>query len=259
MAAAFSMMKDTFVVIDSTNHFRVILPYSYDFDDFTASKDWSKMFVTKLLKYHSGNCHSLPFLYKIVVEEMGETAHLALAPNHIYLKLYSQKDGWYNTELTSGSFPIDAWLMASGYIHLSAIQNGIYMDTLSLRQSVALCVVDLAQGYKRKFGNDSAGFVLQCCNLALQHFPVYINALILKAETEKNVFESYMKVNHIIYPKDALSNTSARNLYDDFEKLYAKIYELGYRKIPDEMYAQWLSELNVEKEMYNNRKISTFK
>ena len=74
-----------------------------------------------------GNCHSLPFLYKILAEELGAKANLALAPNHIYIKHWNEKDGWYNTELTSGIFPIDSWLMASGYIHLDAVANKLYM------------------------------------------------------------------------------------------------------------------------------------
>jgi hypothetical protein len=49
-------------------------------------------------------------------------------------------------------FPIDAWLMASGFIHLSSIQNAIYMDTLSTKQSIAACMVDLAQGYEKAVG-----------------------------------------------------------------------------------------------------------
>ncbi|MFN8323681.1 MAG: hypothetical protein U0T74_13550 [Chitinophagales bacterium] len=258
-ASVFSIMKDTLPVMLSDSQIVYYLPYGYDFDDFEGNNNWSKMFVTKLLDTHSGNCHSLPFLYKIIAEEMNETAHLALAPNHIYIKHFSKKDGWYNTELTSGTFPIDAWLMASGYIHLSAVQNGIYLDTLSLKQSIALCVIDLANGYKRKFGNDSTTFILKCCELALKNFPIYINALILKAETEKSIFENYMKQNNIAYAKETFSNPNAKKLYDEFEGLYGRIYELGYRKMPDAMYAKWLNELNVQKEKYTNQKISTFK
>ncbi len=258
-ASIFTMMKDTLPILSASLDTFYHLPYAYDFDDFTGNNNWSKMFVTKLLESHSGNCHSLPFLYKIIAAEMGETAHLALAPNHIYIKHYSKKDGWFNTELTSGSFPIDAWLMASGYIHLSAVQNGIYLDTLGIKQSIALCALDLAQGYKRKFGKDSTAFVLKCCNLSLQYFPTYINALLLKAETKKSILENYMKENHIPYAKETFNNPNAKKLFEDFETLYAKIYEFGYRKMPDKMYADWLNELHVQKEKFSNKKISTFR
>ncbi|MCB6089733.1 hypothetical protein LIT77_13560, partial [Flavobacterium psychrophilum] len=62
------------------------LPLKYDFEDFNGDKNWSKMFVTKLLKTGTGQCHSLPLLYLTLAEEIGATAYLALAPKHSYIK-----------------------------------------------------------------------------------------------------------------------------------------------------------------------------
>jgi hypothetical protein len=148
--AVFKLMTDTNKYRIDSARYMITNPYSYDFEDFWGERDWAKMFVLKLIETNKGNCHSLPFLYKMICEELGTKAYLALAPNHIYIKHYSEVHGWYNTELTSGLFPIDAWIMASGYIHLSAVQNRLYMDTLSEKQSVAICLVDLAKGYERK-------------------------------------------------------------------------------------------------------------
>jgi len=72
-------MKDSTAI----NGFR---PYVYDFDDFMGDKDWTKQFVTKLMRTHTGNCHSLPYLYKILCEEIGAKASLVLGPNHVYIK-----------------------------------------------------------------------------------------------------------------------------------------------------------------------------
>ena len=112
--------------------------------------------------------------------------YMALAPNHIYIKLFTEKTGWFNTELTSASFPIDEWLMASGYINIEAIQNGIYMDTLSEKQSLALCILDLAKGYDRTYPINDGAFIVKCCDLALTHYPKSLNARILKAETKRS-------------------------------------------------------------------------
>lgn len=120
------------------------------------------MFVTKLLKKWKGNCHSLPYLYKILTDEFNVPCHLAFAPNHIYIKLFSEKSGWYNTELTSGTFPIDAWIIALGHVTIDAIRNTLYMDTLSNKQAVANCLVDLAQGYLHKYDKDNPEFVIKC-------------------------------------------------------------------------------------------------
>ena len=230
--------------------------YVYDFTDFDGKENWTQMFVTKLLQTHSGNCHSLPFLYKILVEENNEKANLALAPNHIYIKHQIKKGGWYNTELTSGVFPIDAWLMASGYIKLEAVQNGVYMKALNDKESIAICLTDLAQGYHKRFGTRNGEFILQCCELALQYFPNNINALLLKAETYNTLFQTMLLKSNLGSANQLLTNPEAKVLFDKMEKNYSNIHQLGYRKMPDKMYAEWLLSLKSEKAKYQNKTLN---
>jgi len=254
-AAIFKVMTDS-NYFDIENTLYLHEPFSYDFDDVFGQEDWSQMFVTKLLATNKGNCHSLPYLYKILAEELGEKAHLALAPNHIYIKHHSKKTGWYNTELTSGSFPIDAWLMASGYIHLDAIRNGVYMDTLSQKESLALTLVDLAKGYERKFGVQDGAFMLKAANRALEVNPDFINALLLKAETQKKLFENEMLLRGMKNPNDLIEQSEEyRNLFLEMQNFYVKIHKLGYRQMPEEMYVDWLMSLEKEKERYKNKAI----
>jgi hypothetical protein len=252
-AAIYYVMRDSIPVLGAAGDTTFTIPFRYDFEDIWGDKDWTKMFVSKLLVTRTGNCHSLPYLYKILAEEIGAKAYLSLAPHHVYIKNWSKRDGWYNTELTSGYFPIDAWIMASGYIHLSAIQNGIYMDTLSNQQSLALCLLDLAKGYERKY--DDTQFVLQCAELALQYYPHCANALLLKGETLKKQFEGMMKQLRAEYPKDLFDMPEAKALFDEMNKTYLKAHQLGYRTMPKEMYLAWLTELEQEKEKYINPKI----
>ena len=105
-AAVFTVMKDTVPIEVEKGNVIYNLPLTYDFEDITGENDWTKMFVSKLLMAYKGNCHSLPYLYKILVEELGGKAYLAYAPNHIYIKQHSEAFGWYNTELTSGMSPL---------------------------------------------------------------------------------------------------------------------------------------------------------
>lgn len=257
-AAVFRLMTDSVkFTLDTTNYF-VSEPYRYDFDDFWGEKRWEKMFVTKLLRTHAGNCHSLPFLYKILCEELGGHAYLAMAPNHIYIKQWSKKTGWYNTELTSRYFPIDAWIMASGYVHLSSVQNRLYMDTLSQQQSIAVCLTDLAKGFQRKFPDDIE-FVDECVSTALKYYPNYINALLLKAEISKRRFERLMSKAGAKYPSDLFHDPESKELFQFMEARYMEIHSLGYRMMPREMYISWLSDLRHEKDKYLNKTvISTF-
>jgi hypothetical protein len=232
--AVFVFMTDT-VPIQTENSIFAHTPVEYNFDDFSGQKEWSSMFVSTLMQTKKGNCHSLPFLYKMIMDELGQDAYLSLAPNHIYIKARNKRIGWYNIELTCGDFPTDAWLMASGYIHLDALKNGIYMDTLSLKQSIALCLVDLAQGYQAKFGIRDGSFILQCCETALKHFPDYINALLLKAETLTALYRQSL----------ARSNEN-KELSVRMNELYAHIHQSGYRKMPQNMYLNWLNSMGTQ-------------
>lgn len=246
--AIFTLMKDTIFLVDK---FPFHTPFQYDFNDFLGEENWSNQFVTKLLITGSGNCHSLPYLYKILANELDTETYLSLAPNHIYLKHRSKEWGWYNTELTSGEFPTDAWVKASGYITIDAIRSGIYMDTLGEKESVALCVYDLAKGYLAQTDNYLDGLVLNCCDLVLKHHPTNINAIILKAETLRKQFEHFKLNNH---------QEKAQKVFAEMQQLYVKGLEMGYREMPKKMYLAWLSSINEQKEKYVNKEINrTFK
>ncbi len=254
-AALFSVMKDSIAIQDTEGNLFKYIPYTYDFVDIWGHGDWKNMFVSKLLATRKGNCHSLPYLYKILAEELDAEAYLALAPNHIYIKHQKEEGGWYNTELTTGIFPFDSWLMASGYIHLDAITNKLYMEALSDKQSIALCLVDLAQGFERKFPKNNGSFIQKCVDAALQQYPTYANALILKAETYKKQLEKEADVENGALDSKALQDKTFRNKFLSLQNNYMQIHELGYRRMPKEMYLNWLTSLREEREKFENKEI----
>ncbi len=230
--AAFIFITDSVPVIINNELF-IHPPFEYNFDDFAVKEDWTNMFVSTLMETKKGNCHSLPILYKLIMNELGKEAWLALAPNHMYIKVNNKRVGWYNIELTNGDFPTDAWLMASGYIHLDAIRNGIYMKALTDKESVAMCLIDLAQGYQRKFGTEDGSFIIKCCDTALEHFPNYINAMLLKAETMTNLYLTLEE------------SGEKERLFSEMNALYTQIHESGYRKMPENMYQNWLNSMGT--------------
>ncbi|KAA0127229.1 hypothetical protein FY557_13745 [Chryseobacterium sp. SN22] len=235
-------------------------PFHYDFKDIFGHNDITNLFVSKLLMTKEGNCNSMPYLYKILAEELGVDANLALAPSHVYIKHQIKSDGWYNTELTSGIFPQDSWLMASGYIHLDAIKNGVFMKALNNKESLALCLFDLAQAYNRNFPDNDGEFVLKTINRALEIYPNFAKALILRAETHKAQFAKLMDQQNLSSTnpeniKKAQQDPKAKELMQLMTKEYTHIYELGYRQMPEEMYLDWLVSLKTEREKYENKKL----
>ncbi|PZU88624.1 MAG: hypothetical protein DI529_05345 [Chryseobacterium sp.] len=259
-AAIYSIMCQSLPVVvrDTVIQYR---PFTYDFSDVFGHKDITSLFVSKLLMTKKGNCNSLPYLYKILAEELGVDANLTLAPNHIYIKHHIKSEGWFNTELTSGIFPMDAWLMASGYIHLDAIQNGVFMKALTNKESLALCLFDLAQAYNRSFPKNDGAFVLQCTKRALQVYPNFSKALILEAETHKEQFENLMDKQNLktSNPENiqiaVQQSPKAKELFDLMNSEYGHIYDIGYRQMPEEMYLDWLVSLKTERNKYENKKL----
>jgi hypothetical protein len=244
-ASIFAIMCDT-IPINFNGKIYKYEPFGYDFGDVFGHSTKENLFVSKLLDTRKGNCHSLPYLYKILAEEIGIEANLALAPNHVYIKHKSIKDGWYNTELTSGIFPIDSWIMASGFVHIDAITNGVYMKALNNRESIALVLIDLADNYNTKFSKNNGEFVLKCCELAIKEYPNFATALILRAETHKK----------------QIAKETDKEKHDDFfkelEKEYAFIHKIGYRNMPEDMYLNWLVSLKIERNKYENKKLNIF-
>jgi len=124
----------------------------YDFENFMGDKDYESFMVSSLLKNKKGNCHSLPYLYKILAEEINVEAFLALAPMHIYIKHKDEKKQWWNLELTSGTFSRTSFIIESFNVSDAGMESGLYMKPLSLKESIALCLSDLLDYYDKKTG-----------------------------------------------------------------------------------------------------------
>jgi len=229
--SVFAFMTEKIPIFDGEK-IDTVYPFSYNYEDFAGQNDWSNMFVTTLMLTKKGNCHSLPYLYKIIMDELGEQSYLALCPNHLYIKAQNEQMGWYNIELTSSNFPTDAYLMSSGYVHLDAIRNGIYMKALTQQQSIALCLIDLAQGYIAKYGIGNGDFVLKCCETALKYFPDCIVALLLKSEVLLEIYQN--------------SEIQTEAQLAELTELAIKIHKLGYREMPDRMYQNWLNNMRSQ-------------
>lgn len=246
--AIFSIFRDTVLVKITTGRYHYYLkknPLSYNFNDPLGNQDWSSTFISTLLNSNNGNCRSLVYLYKILADEFGARCWMSLAPNHIYIRNYSEKTGWYNTELTSHTFPTDAWIMATGYVSPEAIRSGLYMDTLSNQQAMALCVLDLAKGYEFQTRNYYDGFILKCCDLVLQYHPSNPMALLLKAETLKKI---YLKEQ-----ADKVSNPSVT--FIAMQEAYVILATHGYREMSEKMYKQWLKAMTPNKSNFTNKRV----
>jgi hypothetical protein len=225
--ATFTYMTDTI----PENNFK---PYTYDFDDFYGKKNFTKQFITKLISSKNGNCHSLPFLYKLLCNEIGCPAYLALAPNHCYIKHPSEKGPWTNVEMTNASFPRDQWIMKTSATTIESIKQGVYMSALKPKEEIAFTLFDLANAYKHNYEYDA--FYLEVVRTGLKYYP---NSMELNSLLSNCLLDWIMKIKKQSKPDFVYGN----KLIAEYKKVYAKIDALGYKEMSKEQYNDWMQSM----------------
>ncbi len=221
------------------------LPYHYDYEDFRGEKDHTKQFVTKLLRTGTGQCHSLPLLYKLLADQLGVKAYISMAPNHSFIQVKDNTGRLYRYETTNGHFVTDAFHMTSGYIKAGALKSGAYLDTLTLKQNLASEVLDLALGYEHYYGYDA--FVDKCTALGLKYYPQGMQGHILAYDASLARFNR--AANKAAPPSFAAAMLvpELKTLWGEVERRKRTLDERGFEEMPKAQYNKWLQSLEVIK------------
>jgi tRNA(Ser,Leu) C12 N-acetylase TAN1 len=234
----FKFMSDTISVKLPNQDKRIThYPMTYDFKDCWADSTAENIFVTKLLRTQTGQCHSMPLLYLIIAEKLGSKAYLSYSPNHCYIKIPLEKGKFQNVELTSGILTSDAHVMLSGFVKSAAIENKIYMDTLGKKEVVASCLMDLANVYYRKFGYDN--FFKQCFETVLKYHPNNIQGLIGRSNYYNGLMEYIVKKNPGLNRINIKQIPLAYNAYLKADESWYYLQEISVEKMPRDKYQLW--------------------
>ncbi len=219
---------------------------SYDFDDFYGEKDWTKMFVSKILQTNSGQCHSLPLLYLCIAEQLHAKAYLSLAPNHSFIQYFDSKGMLRSFETTNGHLVSISWLMQSDAISSVAYKNKTYLDTLSQRKLFAECLADLQMAYIMKNGYDNFSQFLSQKILAIDS--ININALMCEANDAVYRFDDILTAIGNP-PKEELNRyPQLLEAYNNMVAAQQKVNQTGYQDMPKEQYIRWLKSIDREKQ-----------
>ena len=219
--------------------------FKYDLNDYMGEKDYTKMFVSKLLFTGSGQCHSMPLLYLILAEQVGAKAWLSLAPQHSYIQFPDNNGRLISFETTNGNIVSGTWLAQSGYINAKALKNKTYLDTLSQRNLYAHCLADLLLGYEAKYGYDD--FAEQITQKILQINPNNLTARLTQSNVQTQT--AMKKIKAVGTPKvvDLPNYPEAYKAYLAMHTIYNQIDDLGYQDMPKEAYQSWLKSIEKEK------------
>jgi hypothetical protein len=145
-------------------------PFTYNFSDIEVSEDFTQQFVSKVMQTHTGQCRSLPMYYRVLAEAVDAEAYIAYAPQHVFIR-YRDEDNlfpedWVNIELTSQQLVPEFAIKEHFGISEKTIENKVYLYPLTIKETIASQLADLALGYRRKYKiyND---FTLNCADKSL--------------------------------------------------------------------------------------------
>ncbi len=216
------------------------LPYNnhqkmvYDIDGLIDGNNEAH-FVSHLLKTNKGNCHSLPYLYKILADEMNVEACIATAPNHYYVKHHDEEGKWWNIELTTGTSSRTSWIIESFGVTDEAIESGLYLKPLDGKELIALCLCDLIGYYEQCTGRYYGEVVQKACDVGLQ----YTKASHL--QLWKNDEENYRL--GLAMKAKGIKSIDQIDKYPDLLKMYAEvearknyIKQMGYSSMTPQEY-----------------------
>ena len=219
------------------------LPIYYDFEDYWGEKDYSKMFVSKLLKTNKGQCHSLPLLYKILANELGAESAIAFAPMHSYIQHKDEQGNWLHLELTNIRYVNSSTYAQTGYVKANTVKSGMYLNPLTEQQTLIYVLSDLLCQYERFHPNDPENFILETCELAKKYYPNFYRLRLLEANVHTNRFHYEMKKANYTRVDQIENNPYYMRFYNNMIRAYNKVDEVGYEVIPIEIYDRWIHSL----------------
>lgn len=244
--AVFTYMSDSI----PENNFK---PYQYDFESFMSDSDRESYMVSRLLKTRKGNCRALPYFYKILADEVGVEAFIALAPMHCYVKHRDEQGNWWNLEMTTGSFSRSSFIMETFNVSETAIESGLFMKSLSDVESVAYCIYDLLGYYEDKTGRYSDDFIKRCYEIGLQYYP-NSQLQISKANDLQFRLSSKMIEKGLRGYGDLVNFPELMNEFEVMNATFEYLSDIGYSTMRNEDYEKMVldvkekqTKLNLEK------------
>lgn len=224
--------------------------YSYDLDDPLGTKIANKL-LPRYIDTRKGNCVSMPFLFIILGQRLGLDITASTAPLHIFVKYTDrQTHQTINLEATSGATVArDVWMRQQMPMTDASIQNGLYLQKLTKKETIALMAVSLSESYSSTKQYKKAVLI---SDLILEHYPKNADSMVRKSfcfsrllQTE--IVSKYPTVDAI--PED--QRGYFEYLADNRQHWYGQAAALGWRAPADQQDAQYLERIKNVKANLN--------
>lgn len=232
------------------------VPYEYDLGEEYPRGDWHHQLVSKTLRTHKGQCHTLPMTFKLIAEELKADAFIAIAPGHSYI-MYKDDDDhypeeWVNVETTTHEYLPTFAIKEHYLIKDSAVLVGTYMKPLTDLETVACQLAHLSMSYLEKYPNHYDAFTYICAIKTLQYYAKNTNAIIIAS----NSLDAFL-LNHL--QKNGGFQDKYTDEIDRLQLIYKQMLDNTYMTVvTDDLDDKWSNEwknakepIKITREMYN--------
>lgn len=241
-ASKLSALKRYLYVPGEWNGFH---PYQYDLDDPLGTNINNKLLPT-YLSSKKGNCVTMPFLFIILGQRLGLVVTAATAPVHVFVKYRDEAGTWYNLETTSGANPArDAWIRQQLPMTDEAVANGVYLQPLTKKETVALMAETLTESYVDQHEYEK---VITVSNLILEYYPKDVSVMIRMSNAYYELMNKFYARKYRS-PNDIPDRAKGNYLYlSQNNRLWAtKAKALGWREYRQEDDAKYLQTIKEAK------------
>lgn len=199
--------------------------------------------VTSLLKTGRGTCRSLPFLFKILADELGAEAYIALAPNHTFIRHKDANNNWWNFETTTGRYLPDMAIVELTEMRPVGISSGLYMTPLRGNQLMLLCLNDLLYAYIQRTGRYSDSFVRRCYGVGLLFFPNNPLLMIHMYNDRRNVLCERARKAGLRDSVELRTNPDFSAENRQVEEIKRRIEQMGYQEWSDDYLSSYMQRM----------------
>jgi hypothetical protein len=211
-------------------------PFSYDLDD-PLGKNVNSKLLSHFLATRKGNCVSMPVMFVVLGQMLSLPVTLSTAPRHDFAKFRKDDGSWTNIEVTSYGGQTDQHYIERTSISPTALANGIWLRTLTKKQSAMVIMHTLVE-YYRQSGQAEKG--LAATELFINADPKDVTSLATRGDffcqLSGQRYKKYGKFGNIPEPLRA----DFKGLENNCALDHAKADELGHTRETPEQRAQYL-------------------
>lgn len=217
-------------------------PFSYDMLP-TLQRNYPHYgLVTKLLETGYGTCRSLPFLFKILADELGVNAYITLAPQHYFISHKDAHGRWWHFETTIGRYLTSAAITELTEMHPTGIRTGLYMRPLREEDLMMICLNDLMEAYFLRTGRYTDPFTRRCYTLGLLFYP---NSMLLTHlyNDKRTILCERAQRAGIKDSTDLIHHPDFQKEYQYVESIRERIKSIGYQEWTDTYLKRYMQRM----------------